>query len=108
MTEKLNRQSVQGWLEKRPGWKAKRDCLVKEFQFKSFRDTIVFVNRIASLADELGTCERTVRKYLRQLEDNGDIETVKGEKFGSQRENVYILGKVESDGTEVLYHTVQK
>ncbi|MGD2121180.1 MAG: 4a-hydroxytetrahydrobiopterin dehydratase, partial [Gemmatimonadota bacterium] len=52
MTEKLNRQSVQSWLENRPGWKAKRDCLVKEFQFKSFRDTIVFVNRIASLADE--------------------------------------------------------
>ncbi|MGD2121664.1 MAG: 4a-hydroxytetrahydrobiopterin dehydratase, partial [Gemmatimonadota bacterium] len=45
-------QSVQSWLENRPGWKAKRDCLVKEFQFKSFRDTIVFVNRIASLADE--------------------------------------------------------
>jgi 4a-hydroxytetrahydrobiopterin dehydratase len=54
MSEKLNRQSVQGWLEKRPGWKAKRDSLVKEFQFKSFRDTIVFVNRIASLADETG------------------------------------------------------
>ena len=54
MSDKLNRQSVQGWLEKRPGWKAKRDSLVKEFQFKSFRDTIVFVNRIASLADETG------------------------------------------------------
>ena len=54
MSEKLNRQSVQGWLEKRPGWKTKRDTLVKEFQFKSFRDTIVFVNRIASLADETG------------------------------------------------------
>ena len=32
----------------------KRDTLVKEFHFKSFRDTIVFVNRIASLADESG------------------------------------------------------
>ena len=54
MSEKLNRQSVQGWLEKRPGWKVKKDALVKEFHFKSFRDTIVFVNRIASLADEAG------------------------------------------------------
>lgn len=54
MSEKLNKQSVQGWLEKRPGWKAKKDRLVKEFTFKSFRDTIVFVNRIASLADESG------------------------------------------------------
>lgn len=54
MSEKLNKQSVQGWLEKRPGWKVKKDCLIKEFQFKSFRNTIVFVNRIASLADESG------------------------------------------------------
>ena len=54
MSEKLNKQSVQGWLEKRPGWSVKKDCLVKEFHFKSFRDTIVFVNRIASLADESG------------------------------------------------------
>jgi 4a-hydroxytetrahydrobiopterin dehydratase len=54
MSEKLNKQSIQGWLEKRPGWKVKKDSLVKEFTFRSFRDTIVFVNRIASLADESG------------------------------------------------------
>ena len=52
MAEKLNRQSIQGWIEKRPGWKVKGQALIKEFTFKSFRDTIVFVNRIASLADE--------------------------------------------------------
>ena len=52
MSEKLNKQSVKGWLEKRSGWTHKKDSLVKEFQFKSFCDTIVFVNRIASLADE--------------------------------------------------------
>ena len=54
MSEKLNKQSIQDWLEKRPGWKVTKNCLVKEFNFKSFRDTIVFVNRIASLADESG------------------------------------------------------
>ena len=52
MAEKLNKQSIQGWLEKRPGWKVKGQSLIKEFTFNSFRDTIVFVNRIASLADE--------------------------------------------------------
>jgi len=52
MAEKLNKQTVQDWLEKRPGWKVKGQSLVKEFTFRSFRDTIVFVNRIASLADE--------------------------------------------------------
>ena len=54
MSEKLNKQSIQDWLEKRPGWKVKKGSLIKEFEFKSFRDTIVFVNRIASLADESG------------------------------------------------------
>ena len=52
MVEKLNKQSIKDWIEKRPGWKMKGQALVKEFSFKSFRDTIVFVNRIASLADE--------------------------------------------------------
>jgi 4a-hydroxytetrahydrobiopterin dehydratase len=52
MTEKLNKQSIHSWLEKRPGWRLKGDSLIKEFRFPSFRDTIVFVNRIASLADE--------------------------------------------------------
>jgi 4a-hydroxytetrahydrobiopterin dehydratase len=54
MSETLNQESVQGWLEKHPGWKLKHGALVKEFRFKSFRNTIVFVNRIASLADESG------------------------------------------------------
>ena len=54
MAEKLNKQSIQDWLEKRAGWKMKGQALIKEFTFKSFRDTIVFVNRIASLADETG------------------------------------------------------
>jgi len=52
MAEKLNKQSLQDWLQKRPGWKVKGQSLIKEFSFRSFRDTIVFVNRIASLADE--------------------------------------------------------
>ena len=52
MTEKLNRQSIQDWLAKRSGWKMKGQSLTKEFTFKSFRDAIVFVNRVASLADE--------------------------------------------------------
>ncbi len=54
MSETLNQESIQGWLEKHPGWRWKQGALVKEFRFKSFRDTIVFVNRVASLADESG------------------------------------------------------
>ena len=53
MTDKLNDESIDGWLAGRKGWKRKGEALFKEFQFPSFRDSIVFVNRIASLADEL-------------------------------------------------------
>lgn len=67
---------------------------------------IVASRSIQSLAEELGTCERTVRKYLKQLEQNDDIRIEKGEKFGSRRENVYILGKVSLDGKENFYHTL--
>ena len=52
MAEKLNRESIQGWLKERKGWKRKSNALVKEFELQSFRDSIVFVNRVATLADQ--------------------------------------------------------
>jgi len=52
MSPKLNDESVKGWLKGRPGWKKKGNTLVKEFQFASFRNAIVFVNRLATIADE--------------------------------------------------------
>ena len=48
---KLNTESIRGWLSSRKGWKRRSNKIVKEFQFKSFRDSIVFVNRVATLAD---------------------------------------------------------
>ncbi len=50
---KLNAESIKGWLSSREGWKRRSNKLVKEFKFKSFRDSIVFVNRVATLADSL-------------------------------------------------------
>ena len=51
MSEKLNGKSVQEWLETHPGWSRKSNMLVKEYRLLSFRDSIIFVNRIAGLAD---------------------------------------------------------
>ena len=51
MPKKLNTASIQGWLTGHKGWKRKSNHLVKEFTFASFRDSIVFVNRVATLAD---------------------------------------------------------
>ena len=48
---KLNSDSVRGWMNTRRGWKRRSNKLTKEFQFKRFRDSIVFVNRVATLAD---------------------------------------------------------
>ena len=52
MAEKLNQESIEGWLQGRKGWKRKDNALTKDFAFPSFRDSIVFVNRMATLADE--------------------------------------------------------
>lgn len=52
MAEKLNEESIEGWLEGRDGWKLKDNTLVKRFQFPSWRDSIVFVNRLATIADD--------------------------------------------------------
>jgi 4a-hydroxytetrahydrobiopterin dehydratase len=51
--EKLNTESIKGWLSVRRGWKRRANKLTKDFEFDSFRDSIVFVNRIATLADTL-------------------------------------------------------
>ena len=53
MAEKLNDESIESWLEGRSGWKRKDDTLVKDFEFPSSRHAIVFVNRLAALANEL-------------------------------------------------------
>ena len=49
--EKLSTDSIRGWLERRSGWKRRSNKLVKDFDLGSFRDSIVFVNRVATLAD---------------------------------------------------------
>lgn len=53
MAEALNDESIEGWLEGRKGWKRQGDRLVKKFDLGSFRDSIVFVNRVATLADDM-------------------------------------------------------
>ena len=50
-SEKLNPESIRGWLSSREGWKRRANKLTKDFEFPSFRDSIVFVNRVATLAD---------------------------------------------------------
>ncbi len=52
MAKKLNDESIESWLEGRSGWKRKDDTLVKDFEFPSSRHAIVFVNRLAALANE--------------------------------------------------------
>jgi 4a-hydroxytetrahydrobiopterin dehydratase len=52
MPQKLSTESIQAWLKGRAGWKRKSNALLKEYKFPSFRDAIVFVNRIAGLADQ--------------------------------------------------------
>jgi 4a-hydroxytetrahydrobiopterin dehydratase len=51
MGTKLNAESIRGWIQARKGWRRRSNKLTKEFTFKSFRDSIVFVNRVAGLAD---------------------------------------------------------
>jgi len=53
MPSKINEESIVGWLQGRAGWKRKGNALTKEYQFESFRNTIVFVNRVASLSDDV-------------------------------------------------------
>ncbi len=51
MASKLNTESIRTWLDSHKGWKRRSNQIIKSFRFSSFRDSIVFVNRVATLAD---------------------------------------------------------
>lgn len=52
MAEKLETSAVKAWIADRDGWKLKSKTIIKTFKFDSFRNSIVFVNRVATLADD--------------------------------------------------------
>ena len=78
---KLNPESVRGWLKKRSGWARRANRLQKTFQFRSFRDSIVFVNRVATIADthdhtpEIDVREASVMVSLQTEKAGGITET---------------------------------
>ncbi len=68
------------------------------------KNLIVASRSIEQLSQEVGVSDKTIRRWLNELEKNGDIEKVKGTGNGYKRENVYVLGEVNEDGTEILYY----
>lgn len=52
-TKLLSQKKIQAWIDNREGWKLLDKAIRKRYDFPSFRGAIVFVNRIATVADEL-------------------------------------------------------
>ena len=53
MAEKLPPEEIEHWMAARSTWKFRDDTIRKSYAFPSFRSAIVFVNRVATIADEL-------------------------------------------------------
>ena len=53
MAEKLPPEEVEAWVSARPRWKYRDGTIRKNYRFPSFRSAVVFVNRVATIADEL-------------------------------------------------------
>lgn len=53
MAKKLPQDEVEAWVAERPRWLFRDGAILKEYGFPSFRSAIVFVNRVATIADEL-------------------------------------------------------
>lgn len=47
---RLTREQIDEVLRELPGWQYQADALVKEFQFRTFRDAMAFVNAVADIA----------------------------------------------------------
>ncbi len=48
----LNKATIKDWISERRGWSVEKGQLTKTYSFPAFRDSIVFVNRVATLADQ--------------------------------------------------------
>ena len=46
----------------------------------------------------MGASEKTIRRWLNELEANGDIQKVKGDDVGYKLDNIYVLGEIEDGG----------
>ncbi len=51
---KLSAQQIDALLGKLPDWKIEGGELVRTFQFKDFRESLAFVNRVGELAEAAG------------------------------------------------------
>jgi len=51
MFDKLSTEAIDEWVKNRRGWKHTKEMLVKVYRFASFPDSIVFVNRLATIAN---------------------------------------------------------
>ena len=52
MTGTLPPKEVEGWVRAHPRWRFIDGSIRKKYRFQSFRSAIVFVNRVATIADE--------------------------------------------------------
>ena len=53
MTGVLPPSEVEGWVKAHPRWRFGDGKIRKRYVFQSFRSAIVFVNRVATISDEL-------------------------------------------------------
>lgn len=53
MVKSLPQHEIEGWIATHPGWRFREGAIGKKYTFPSFRSAIVFVNRVATIADEL-------------------------------------------------------
>ena len=52
MAAKLSNKEILGWVERHAGWAYRDEAIRKRFSFPTFRAAVVFVNRVATIADE--------------------------------------------------------
>ena len=53
MASKLPRHEIEGWVATHSKWHYREGAIHRRYTFPSFRSAIVFVNRVATIADEL-------------------------------------------------------
>jgi 4a-hydroxytetrahydrobiopterin dehydratase len=92
MTKALNTVEIEEVLQNHPKWKLQGGKLVREWTFKDFLEAMVFVNRVAAVAEAAGHHPDIDVRYNRVL-----LELVSHDAGGITRRDATMANRIDKE-----------
>jgi 4a-hydroxytetrahydrobiopterin dehydratase len=94
MANALNAVEIEKALKTHPAWKLQGGKLVREWTFKNFLEAMIFVNRIAAIAEAAGHHPDIDIRYNRVL-----LGLVSHDAGGITERDTAMAGRIDNEST---------